>query len=75
MVTETRRRKRLDRSIKVRSESLYALSSWSEMAYLLDTVTGARKAVEVAREMAERGEKLRGVRLVHEVKEKELGES
>jgi len=27
--------KRLDRSIKVRSEGLYALSSWSEMAYLL----------------------------------------
>jgi nicotinate phosphoribosyltransferase len=28
-----------------------------------DTVIGARKAVEVAKEMAERGEKLRGVRL------------
>jgi branched-chain amino acid transport system permease protein len=34
LVIETRRRKRLDRSIKVRSEGLYALSSWSEMAYL-----------------------------------------
>lgn len=32
---ETRRRKRLDRSIKVRTEGLYALSSWKEMAYLV----------------------------------------
>jgi branched-chain amino acid transport system permease protein len=30
-----RRKKRLDRSIKVRSEGLYALSSWREMAYVL----------------------------------------
>jgi branched-chain amino acid transport system permease protein len=30
-----RRKKRLDRSIKVRTNGLYALSSWSEMAYLL----------------------------------------
>ncbi len=30
-----RRKKRLDRSIKVRSEGLYGLSSWREMAYLL----------------------------------------
>ncbi len=29
-----KRKKRLDRSIKVRSEGLYALSSWREMAYL-----------------------------------------
>lgn len=29
------RKKRLDRSIKVRSEGLYSLSSWREMAYLL----------------------------------------
>jgi branched-chain amino acid transport system permease protein len=34
-MSKTRRRKRLDRSIKVRSEGLYALSSWAEMAYLL----------------------------------------
>ena len=31
----TRRRKRLDRPIKVRTEGLYALSSWGEMAYLM----------------------------------------
>lgn len=30
-----RRKKRLDRSIKVRTGGLYALSSWSEMAYLM----------------------------------------
>jgi branched-chain amino acid transport system permease protein len=35
LVTATGRKKRLDRSIKVRCEGLYALSSWSEMAYLL----------------------------------------
>jgi branched-chain amino acid transport system permease protein len=29
------RKKRLDRSIKVRSEGLYALSTWREMAYLI----------------------------------------
>ncbi len=31
----TRRRKRLDRPIKVRTEGLYALTSWGEMAYLM----------------------------------------
>ncbi len=31
----SRRKKRLDLSIKVRTEGLYALSSWAEMAYLL----------------------------------------
>jgi branched-chain amino acid transport system permease protein len=31
----TRRKKRLDRSIKVRTEGLYALSSWGDMAYLI----------------------------------------
>jgi branched-chain amino acid transport system permease protein len=30
-----KRKKRLDRSIKVRSEGLYALSSWAEMGYLI----------------------------------------
>lgn len=35
MLTGMKRHKRLDRSIKVRCEGLYALSSWSEMAYLL----------------------------------------
>lgn len=35
MVTRSRRKRRLDRSIKVRTEGLYALSSWAEMAYLL----------------------------------------
>jgi len=30
-----RRKKRLDRSIKVRSEGIYSLSSWREMTYLL----------------------------------------
>lgn len=35
MTTKSRRKKRLDRSIKVRTEGLYALSSWSEMLYLL----------------------------------------
>ena len=35
MVTQEKRKKRLDRSIKVRTEGLYALSSWTEMAYLL----------------------------------------
>jgi len=29
------RKKRLDRSIKVRTEGLYAISSWAEMAYLI----------------------------------------
>ncbi len=33
--TKSRRKRRLDRSIKVRTEGLYALSSWSEMGYLL----------------------------------------
>lgn len=35
MSSEDRRKKRLDRSVKVRSEGLYALSSWREMTYLL----------------------------------------
>jgi len=35
MSAQDRRKKRLDRSIKVRSEGLYSLSSWREMAYLL----------------------------------------
>jgi branched-chain amino acid transport system permease protein len=35
MTSDDRRKKRLDRSIKVRSEGLYALSSWREMAYLI----------------------------------------
>jgi len=30
-----RRKKRLDRSVKVRTEGLYALTSWSEITYLL----------------------------------------
>lgn len=30
-----RRKKRLDRSIKVRTEGLYALASWGDMAYLI----------------------------------------
>jgi len=32
--TEQRRRERLDRGIKVRSDSLYALMSWRELSYL-----------------------------------------
>ena len=43
------------------------VASFPENATLLidtyDTVAGARKAVEVAREMAERGQRLRGVRI------------
>ncbi|MCX5877828.1 MAG: branched-chain amino acid ABC transporter permease, partial [Deltaproteobacteria bacterium] len=35
MATKAKRKKRLDRSIKVRTEGLYALSSWAEMGYLL----------------------------------------
>lgn len=35
MPGEERRKKRLDRGIKVRTEGIYALSSWREMAYLL----------------------------------------
>jgi branched-chain amino acid transport system permease protein len=35
MEAKERRKKRLDRSIKVRTDGLYALSSWSEMAYLI----------------------------------------
>jgi len=35
LVIEETRRKRLDRGIKVRTESLYALSTWREMAYLI----------------------------------------
>ena len=34
MTTEARRKERLDRSIKVRTETLYALTSWREMGYL-----------------------------------------
>jgi len=33
--SQERRKERLDRSIKVRTEGLYALSSWREMGYLL----------------------------------------
>lgn len=35
MLIEETRRKRLDRGVKVRTESLYALSTWREMAYLI----------------------------------------
>ncbi|MBW1731289.1 MAG: branched-chain amino acid ABC transporter permease [Deltaproteobacteria bacterium] len=35
MKAESRRKKRLDRSIKVRTEGLYALSSWAEILYLV----------------------------------------
>ena len=35
MLTGDRRKKRLDRSIKVRTEGLYALSSWGEVVYLI----------------------------------------
>jgi len=35
MVTEARRRERLDRGIKVRTERLYAVSGWREISYLL----------------------------------------
>ncbi len=35
MATEERRRERLDRGIKVRTEGIYAISTWQEMAYLL----------------------------------------
>lgn len=35
MKTGERRRERLDRSIKARSEGIYALSSWREVSYLL----------------------------------------
>ncbi len=35
MHAQERRRERLDRSIKVRTEGLYAISSWREMAYLI----------------------------------------
>jgi branched-chain amino acid transport system permease protein len=35
MAEQDRRKKRLDRSVKVRSEGLYALSSYREMAYVL----------------------------------------
>jgi branched-chain amino acid transport system permease protein len=34
VVARARRKKRLDRSIKVRAEGLYALTSWREMTYL-----------------------------------------
>lgn len=35
MANKEKRKKRLDRSIKVRTEGLYALSSWTEMGYLI----------------------------------------
>lgn len=35
MNTQERRKERLDRGIKVRTEGLYALTSWREMGYLL----------------------------------------
>jgi len=35
LATEERRRERLDRGIKVRTEGIYAISTWQEMAYLL----------------------------------------
>jgi len=35
LISKERRKKRLDRGIKVRTEGLYALSSWREIAYLL----------------------------------------
>jgi branched-chain amino acid transport system permease protein len=35
LLTGDRRKKRLDRSIKVRTKGLYALSSWGEMTYLI----------------------------------------
>ncbi len=35
MSSQTRRKERIDRGIKVRSEGLYALMSWREMAYLI----------------------------------------
>jgi len=35
LVDETRRKKRFDRSIKVRTEGLYAINSWVEMLYLI----------------------------------------
>lgn len=35
MSSRVRRKKRLDRSINVRSQGLYALTSWAEMSYLI----------------------------------------
>jgi len=35
MEKEERRKERLDRGIKVRTDSIYAISSWQEMSYLL----------------------------------------
>lgn len=35
MNTQTRRKERIDRGIKVRSDGLYALMSWREMVYLI----------------------------------------
>ncbi len=35
MSKENRRKERIDRGIKVRSDGLYALMSWREMAYLI----------------------------------------
>src|SRR3989304_2719026 len=35
LVTTERRKERLDRGIKVRTEGIYAVSSWQEVAYLV----------------------------------------
>ncbi len=35
MVTKQRRKERLDRGIKVRTEGVYAIASWSEAMYLI----------------------------------------
>lgn len=35
MASKARRRERIDRGIKVRSETIYALSSWEEISYLV----------------------------------------
>ena len=35
MNTQERRKERLDRGIKVRTEGIYAVSSWQEVAYLV----------------------------------------
>ncbi len=40
MVTEGRRQERLDRGIRVRTEGVYALTSWREIAYLLGPRSG-----------------------------------
>ncbi len=35
MAVEGRRKERIDRGIKVRSDGVYAISSWREMSYLI----------------------------------------